>query len=210
MDKKKFDDWSLQYEKDVLLCDQKNIFPFIGYKKMIDSIVNHASAKEGNLILDLGIGTGTISKLFYEKKCKIYGLDFSDQMILFARKKMPSGYFEVIDISKNYLGSLSDKIFDFIVSGYCFHHFTDNFKVSFIKKLSKNNLKKGGKIIIGDIGFSTPENFRNGRKIYNKYWDKNEYYICGTAMVQELNKNNIKAEYIEISPCGILLIISNE
>ncbi|MBI5345995.1 MAG: hypothetical protein HZB76_02485 [Chlamydiae bacterium] len=82
--------------------------------------------------------------------------------------------------------------------------------MSFIKKLSKNNLNDNGKIIIGDVGFCTSEDLSYARKKYKKDWDKNEYYLCGSSMVEELQKNNLNAEYIKISTCAGLLIISKK
>ena len=206
--KKDFDNWALQYERDVFASDMKNQFPFIGYKNVIKSIVDNATATEGDLILDLGVGTGIISKFFYDKKCQIFGLDFSDQMILLAKEKIPNGHFAVTDLSRDYLDGFSEIIFDTIVSGYCFHHFTDEFKISFIKKLYQYNLKENGKIIIGDIAFCSTEELDTARKKYDKYWDNNEYYICGNYMVEEFKKSNLNTEYIKISPCAGLLIIS--
>lgn len=206
--KNNFDQWAPNYEMDVLLAEKGNKFPFIGYSAVIQAIVNQASDRKSAKVLDLGTGTGLLAQQFYKKKFQIFGLDFSDRMIALAREKMPLGHFETVDLENKHLGPFFEKSFEFIVSGYFFHHFTDSFKVNFLNQLYNENLSHSGKILIGDIGFDTPKEWKTAKKTYQSFWDKNEHYICGKLMQKKLEKISIHAEYMQISHCAGLLIIT--
>ena len=92
MNKRDFDKWSETYDEDIK--DEKT-YPFAGYSDIVEEIINQA---EGEKILDLGVGTGNISKILYDKGYKITGLDFSTEMINKAKEKMPDVEF----IKKSY------------------------------------------------------------------------------------------------------------
>ena len=40
MDAAFFDQWSLDYDEDVIACDEADIYPFAGYRRTIESILN--------------------------------------------------------------------------------------------------------------------------------------------------------------------------
>ena len=67
----------------------------------------------GALILDVGCGGGEKSKYFIEKGFSVVGVDFSEEMIRFAKEKVPAGQFFVKDIQQP-LG-LKDK-FDGVIA----------------------------------------------------------------------------------------------
>ena len=83
-----FDRWAPTY--DDMLKFSKDSFPFAGYDDILDRIVELATPTDGMRILDLGIGTGELAKRFVDYNCEIWGLDFSEQMLELAAKKIPS------------------------------------------------------------------------------------------------------------------------
>ena len=53
---------------------------------------------KGNLILDVGCGTGIKAKYLIDHGLKVIGIDFSDKMIEIAKRENPAGDFRVLDL----------------------------------------------------------------------------------------------------------------
>ena len=69
--------------------------------------------KEGQDVLDIGVGGGRTVPYFLPRAHKYLGIDFSKKMIEACRKKYPSADFSQENASD--LGALSDSSFDFVV-----------------------------------------------------------------------------------------------
>ncbi|MDR2923489.1 MAG: class I SAM-dependent methyltransferase, partial [Treponema sp.] len=156
LNNKGFDLWSDNYDQSVELSDKENIYPFAGYKKLINTIFNTILENNWIDILDIGIGTGILSSGLYNNGCKITGIDFSGEMIKICKAKMPLAKLFQYDFTEGLPEDINKKKFDCIVSTYAMHHLSDDAKVEFIEKLIKI-LNDDGSIIIGDIGFETKE-----------------------------------------------------
>ena len=75
---KHFDLWSKSYDIDVNILDENNEYPFAGYKKVLGDVYNRVMQKCPVKVLDIGIGTGTLSRKLYEQGNSITGIDFSE------------------------------------------------------------------------------------------------------------------------------------
>ena len=84
-----FDLWADGYDKSVGLSDEKNTYPFAGYKAVLGTIYQTVMEKPNAVVLDVGFGTGTLTAKLYENGCTIYGQDFSARMIELASEKLP-------------------------------------------------------------------------------------------------------------------------
>ena len=74
-------------------------------------------------VLDLGIGTGNLARLFADVGCRVWGTDYSPAMLAKARLKIPEATHGAAR-SARAPGRLElDRRFDRIVSAYTFHHF---------------------------------------------------------------------------------------
>ena len=60
--------------------------------KIILSLIKKHKESDGNNLLDVACGTGTHIK-FFARKYKVYGLDYSKEMLMIARKKYPDAEF---------------------------------------------------------------------------------------------------------------------
>ncbi|MBF0362081.1 MAG: GNAT family N-acetyltransferase [Oligoflexia bacterium] len=202
LDDKGFDEWSKKYDEQV----SEDKFPFLGYKKVLTTLLELSEAKKDQKILDIGIGTGMLANNLSKSGSIIYGIDFSKQMLDIAKTRIPNGIFENVDVVNNYLGSFSNIKFDRIISSYFFHHLNEKQKIEFIKRVIKNNLLANGMIVFADVGFKTSEDYKNGHKNYQKLWDEEEYYLCGDELVGKLNEEGIDIKYQQISECAGILI----
>lgn len=77
LNNQEFDLWADGYDKTVALVEEKDEYPFAGYKKILNAIYNHVLNQAGNCILDIGFRTGTLTTKLYQQGCTIYGQDFS-------------------------------------------------------------------------------------------------------------------------------------
>lgn len=205
LDNKGFDLWADGYDKSVQLSEENNEYPFAGYKDVLNTIYNIVHKREKARILDIGFGTGILTKKLYDDGYEIYGIDFSQNMIEIAKEKMPLASLIKYDFSKGLPEEIKDNSFDYIISTYAMHHLEDEEKNEFIEKL-ENYLNKDGKIIIGDIAFKTRELLEKCKINYNEYWDDEEIYFVFEELKESLFNKNIN--FTEISHCSGVIQIS--
>ena len=204
LDNKGFDLWADGYDKSVQLSEENDEYPFAGYKDVLNTIYNIVHKREKAKILDIGFGTGILTKKLYDDGYEIYGIDFSQKMIEIAKEKMPLASLIKYDFSKGLPEEIKDNSFDYIISTYAMHHLKDEEKNEFIEKL-ESYLNKDGKIIIGDIAFKTRELLEKCKANYNEYWDDEEIYFVFEELKESLY-NNIS--FTETSHCSGVIQIS--
>lgn len=176
LDNKGFDLWANGYDKSVGLSDEENTYPFAGYKDVLNAIFKEVLELDCKTVLDIGFGTGTLTRPLYEKGIEIYGQDFSDEMIKIAKEKMPNAKFFVGDFTKGLVNPLRENKYDAIIATYSLHHLTDEEKIPFIKSLL-SILNPGGKILIGDITFKNRVDLELCKEKAKSYWDDEEFYF---------------------------------
>ena len=98
-----FDQWADHYDQSVEsrhghACPPYT-FPFDGYERVLDEIVNAADVTENRLVLDLGTGTGNLAKRFVTAGCTVWATDFSPKMLAQGRIKLPQVYFVEADLA---------------------------------------------------------------------------------------------------------------
>lgn len=203
LDSKGFDLWADEYDKSVGLSEEENTYPFAGYKKILGTIYKTIMEKPNPTVLDIGFGTGTLTRKLYENGCTIYGQDFSSKMIELALEKMPEAHLYKGDFTLGLVEPLKHEHYDFIVATYSIHHLTDVQKVNFLKELL-DRLNDGGKILIGDVAFETRSELEKCKEESGDGWDNNEIYCVSDELRAEFT--NLRFE--KISFCSGILIIS--
>lgn len=119
------------------------------------SLIKSLPIKKRDFILDLGCGTGIISKDLYNLSGRtIVGLDISREMIKIAKTKYSSDI--VTYINEDFYDYKSYILFDMIVVFNAYPHFTD---INEFKKSIDRNLKKGGYLAI--VHDDSKENINN-------------------------------------------------
>ena len=198
-----FDLWADGYDKSVGVSDEGNVYPFAGYKKVMNRIFGEIMEHGGAKVLDIGFGTATLAKRLYDCGNEIFGQDFSRRMIEIAAKKMPGAHLYEGDFSKGLCSELLEHRYDFIVSTYALHHLDDTQKVDFIKGLLPL-LNDGGEILIGDVAFETRDALNRCRQEAGANWDDDEIYF----VAEELKKDFPDLLFTQLSPCAGVLTIS--
>ncbi len=204
LDDKGFDLWADGYEKSVQLSEEDNEYPFAGYKDVLGTIYNIVHRKEKAKILDIGFGTGVLTKKLYDDGYEIYGIDFSQRMIEIAKGKMPLAKLFQYDFFKGLPKELENIQFDYIISTYAMHHLEDEDKIKLINKLEEY-ISRDGRIIIGDVAFQTRELLEQCKAKYENYWDDEEIYFVFDELKEFFPKEDIS--FTTISHCaGIIQI----
>jgi len=205
LDKKGFDLWSKDYDNEVNTCYINKEYPFDGYYDVLANILS--SIKPNSKVLDIGFGTGILTKKIYDNNCEVYGIDFSSEMVNISKNKMPNGKFYECDFNNELPSDILNQKYDYIISTYAIHHLTDTKKIEFILLL-KTLLKDNGKIIIGDISFLNEEELNECKNKYNGF-DKDEIYIVADKFIEDLKNVGINCEYNKMSSCAAILTIGN-
>jgi len=206
LDNKGFDMWANSYDKSVNLADENNEYPFAGYRNILNAIFNAVMKNSPAKVLDIGIGTGTLSTKLYENGNFITGVDFSKEMLEISKNKMPDARFFDFDFSDGLPSEINGEEFDFIVSTYAIHHIDDAMKIKFITSLL-DRLESGGKIYIGDVSFLTKEELEKCKEDFAEDFDDEEFYFVFSDIESELQKN-CKVQYHKFSHCAGILEIS--
>ncbi len=203
LDSKGFDLWADGYDKSVGLSEEENTYPFAGYKEILGNIYKSIMEKPNPVVLDIGFGTGTLTRKLYENGCIVYGQDFSSRMIELALEKMPDAHLYKGDFAQGLVEPLKQEHYDFIVATYSIHHLTDIQKINFLKELL-NRLKDGGKILIGDVAFETRNEWYKCKEESGDEWDNSEIY----CIAEELRVEFPNLHFEKITFCSGILIIS--
>ena len=195
-----FDSWAQSYDTDVAESDDKGLFPFAGYKKLIHVLYNKISKKASSRVLDIGIGTGILSSALYKNGHCITGTDYSVDMLKIAQEKMPDAELIQWDFMEDIPDCIKSRKFDFIISTYALHHITDDEKLRLISDLLML-LGNDGVLLIGDIGFANLEEMKKCKETFNDEWD-NEFYFVLSEFKTHLH---CLLEYQQLSHCCVLL-----
>ncbi len=191
-----FDSWAETYDQSIR---ESPVFPFDGYEKVLETILQRANPEPGQSVLDLGTGTGNLALLFAGKGCRLSCTDFSETMLTKARQKLPGAAFLLHDLRENIPQGLNQR-FDHIVSAYVFHHFELDQKIHICAYLVHNHLAPGGNLLIGDLSFPS---FAAQEKFKGQVpdWEEEFYWLADQALAG-LEKAGLTTGYIQVSPCA--------
>ena len=194
--KEDFDVWAANYDEDVSTTSG---FPFAGYENLFNLIGEWAQAKAGQKVLDLGTGTGNLTVQFVEAGCRVWGTDFSDEMLSIARKKLPQVTFLESDLAQGWPAGLEGG-FDIVVSAYVFHHFRLVDKIKLVKEILEQ-IKENGRLIIGDLSFANEQSKELVRRQNADSWDE-EYFWMADTDLPALRQAGLKVKYQQVSDCA--------
>ncbi|SHJ69378.1 class I SAM-dependent methyltransferase [Tepidibacter formicigenes] len=149
---KLFDKWAPNYDSTVYGSDNEYNEVFENYNGILEAIISKIEDKKNATVLEIGTGTGNLTKLLYENKFQVVGIEPSYEMRKIAKLKLPN--VEILD--GHFLSIPIRKKVDVIVTSYAFHHLTIKEKKKALVYLD-SFLEEGGKIIIADTMFESEE-----------------------------------------------------
>lgn len=205
LDEKGFDLWADGYDKSVGSAEEANEYPFAGYQDVLNEIYGVIRKNKASRILDIGLGTASLTKKLYDDGCKIYGIDFSRKMIEISKAKMPDAKLMQWDFSNGLPEETRSKSFDYIISTYAIHHLTTTKQIQFVKQLLEC-IRADGTILIGDVAFKTKTEWDVCKKTSGDRWDGDEIYLVFDEIKPYFPKQNVRFQ--KVSYCAGILSIS--
>ena len=202
LDKKGFDLWADGYDLSVGISDEENTYPFAGYKEILGNIYKTVMEKQNPVVMDIGFGTGVLTRKLYENGCTVFGQDFSERMIELASEKMPDAHLYQGDFTRGLTKELKQQNYDFIIATYSLHHLTDEQKIWFLNDIL-NLLNENGKILIGDVAFKTRAELIQCRQAAGDEWDDEEVYF----VADELESAFPNLHFEKVSFCSGILTL---
>ncbi|MDR2425790.1 MAG: methyltransferase domain-containing protein [Endomicrobium sp.] len=187
--KKHFEEEAKEYDKIIT-----NLIPY--YREMTDTLIDVLPfEKQKNIkVLDLGCGTGTISKKVLEKfpNAELLCVDISEKMIEMTKIKLKS-YKNVHFQTGNFANIEIKGTFDAAVSSLAIHHLTHKEKRVFYKKVY-SLLKPDGYFYNADIILAETEYMQK------KYLDKWLQYMKKNMTEKEIDEKWIPTHKNEDKP----------
>ncbi len=130
--KRAYDVWASKYDQDInphLILEH-------------DDVLKLVNAKQNEKILDAACGTGRYTEVFFKRKARVIGIDFSKKMIEIAQQKNPKIDYRVVGLTKKL--PFPNNYFDKINCGQALKHIK---KLKFTLKEFHRILTKNGKLI---------------------------------------------------------------
>jgi putative AdoMet-dependent methyltransferase len=191
-----FDDWAATYDAETLLGG----FPFDGYERVLETIT--LAVEPTGDVLDLGAGTGSLSARIAARGPRLWCLDFSPKMLEIAQRRLPQARFAQADLRDAWPAAFQRR-YHAVVSAYTFHHFVLEEKIDLVRRLLRDHLLRGGRIVIGDISFPNIAALDAARREAGPAWDE-EYYWLADETLPALGG---RARYTQISSCAGVYVI---
>ena len=196
-----FDSWAANYDRRVTADADAAAYPFAGYDDVVAAVVSLSGIEPAHCVLDIGAGTGNLTAKLVELSGQVWGTDFSEEMLVKAREKVPQAHFIRWDVRDYWPSELPPKL-DRIVSTYVFHEFDDVQKLRLLVDLARNRLSPGGCLVIGDIAFPNDEAQAVCRQAAANAWDESEHYWIASRIIPQLEDEGFIVRYKQISFCG--------
>lgn len=185
-----FKDWSNEYDNTLGRMKIHN--------RLLDTAVSISGVKDGDLVLDLGCGTGLLSlKFLRAANCRIRAIDKSPEMLAIFRRKI-----EGLSLDESVTCKIGDAMklrggaarFDIVTSTLALHHVKN--KLPMIQEIF-GLLKPRGRFVLGEPDVDTTGDFSDVRRLKRVLDFLNEEWMeamqdCGVEAFRRMYDNGKK------------------
>lgn len=197
-----FDAWAPDYDDAVR---DETSYPFDGYSRVLDRVIELAAIEPGMELLELGPGTGNLTSRLVAAGASVWAVDFSAEMLALARLKVPQVRLAKAGLMDDYPPEFR-RPFARIVSTYTFHEIPLSDKITLLRRLFAEYLAPGGIIVIGDIGFPDTAARDAIRAQVGDRWD-DEYFWIQDEATTALRQADLDIRWEQLSGCGTVILI---
>jgi ubiquinone/menaquinone biosynthesis C-methylase UbiE len=199
-----FDNWAKMYESGLVW----KVF----YRTLHRRFVRKVKPVQDTDILDVGCGTGAVSRRLANKGARVWGLDFSPGMLAAAcelsrGKNWPT----FVEGSAESL-PFEDSSFDSVTTAFSFHHFPD--AMNALREM-RRVLKPGGEVYLCDatrngmLSRAILRGFHHvlARRRIHTHSEDDRYYTYGElkGLVEKAGFGDVKAKLICILPWVVVV-----
>ena len=124
------------------------LLPFGGERRFRKRATAALELLPGMRVLELGCGTGSMTKLLLEAGAEVTSADLSEPMLERAKRKAPSACFVHADITEHDFGA----DFDRVLLSFVLHEMTEDVRIAALK----NAARSAPKGLVGVLDFARP------------------------------------------------------
>lgn len=139
------------------------------FRALRDRVLAEAAPRGDERALDLGAGTGLLTRALAPRVASVAALDISEAMLDRLDAKAAADGILNIEAVAGDMRSLpfADEEFDLVVSNYAFHHLDDEAKELALAE-TRRVLRPGGRLVVCDMMFSLSLQPRDRRLVLSK------------------------------------------
>ncbi|WP_147820748.1 methyltransferase domain-containing protein [Salidesulfovibrio onnuriiensis] len=171
-----FESWSTTYNQSIVDLMLKKFG--VDYRDAILGVARKAAPKEGEDVLDIATGTGTVALALAEEAdagCRITGIDITQSMLDAARRNVnAAGIGDIFEFRQASAEELpfADNSYDVVTSSLALHHTN----VPSVLRECHRVLRPGGRVVIADV--TANKTWRSPVGAFYKLMD--QLYMLGT------------------------------
>jgi ubiquinone/menaquinone biosynthesis C-methylase UbiE len=161
-------------------------------------VVAAANPSEGDVILDLGCGTGEVSVVLARRAKKLIGIDISPAMLEIASQRVKSEGVDNIELRTGDFSTLPDLSgISLVVSNYAIHHLSLDEKTHLFRQIFAL-LPEKGLFVMGDVMWSMDlDQIDEPEQFFNPEIDDPSMV---DELVEALEECGFRTEVLRLSP----------
>lgn len=127
------------------------LLPFGGEARFRDRVIDALAVQRGHRILELGVGTGAMTRRLVDAGAQVTGLDLADPMLARARKRAPEADLRKADI----LAFQTDVPFDGVLLAFVLHEMAPPIRRGALATAHRC-LQPDGRLVVLDFDGAAP------------------------------------------------------